>query len=202
LDLKLRKQMQVELKRIQSEIGITFIYVTHDQEEAMTMSDRIAVMNAGRFEQIGAPRDVYEAPRTSFVAGFLGASNLLAGEIESSDGDVAKVRLAAGSTISLPSSRLPARTGSVQVGVRPEKLHLRAAGTAGRESESNSIDVTVGMSTYSGVSTSYTCETNDGTRVVVYVQNLDESETPFDDGSRASLTWDPKHTFAVATDEG
>jgi spermidine/putrescine transport system ATP-binding protein len=201
LDLKLRKQMQVELKRIQSEIGITFIYVTHDQEEAMTMSDRIAVMSAGRFEQIGAPRDVYEAPRTSFVAGFLGASNLLAGEIESSDGDVAKVRLAAGSTISLPSDRLPSSSGPIKVGVRPEKLHLRSAGQTGTEGETNSIDVTVGISTYTGVSTSYSCMTSDGTAVLVYVQNLDAAEEATTKGSLARLIWDPRHTFAVPASE-
>src|SRR5438067_8006010 len=82
LDLKLRKQMQLELKRIQNEVGITFLYVTHDQEEAMTMSNRIAVMRHGRIEQIGAPEDVYEHPRTEFVAGFLGASNLLDGQLD------------------------------------------------------------------------------------------------------------------------
>src|SRR5204862_1332148 len=81
LDLKLRKQMQLELKRIQSEVGITFLYVTHDQEEAMTMSNRLAVMRHGRIEQIGGPEEVYERPRTGFVAGFLGASNLLEGEV-------------------------------------------------------------------------------------------------------------------------
>ena len=91
LDLKLRKQMQVELKRIQQEVGITFIYVTHDQEEAMTMSDRIAVMNKGRYEQLGDPESLYERPRTRFVAGFLGVSNLLDGTLEGSDGDYAVV---------------------------------------------------------------------------------------------------------------
>src|SRR5205085_4463511 len=81
LDLKLRKQMQLELKRIQHEVGITFLYVTHDQEEAMTMSDRLAVMRHGRIEQIGPPEEVYERPSTEFVAGFLGASNLLEGHV-------------------------------------------------------------------------------------------------------------------------
>ncbi len=88
LDLKLRKQMQVELKRIQQEVGITFIYVTHDQEEAMTMSDRIAVMNRGRYEQLGEPEALYERPTTRFVAGFLGVSNLLPGTVEGGDGPI------------------------------------------------------------------------------------------------------------------
>ena len=94
LDLKLRKQMQVELKRIQQEVGITFIYVTHDQEEAMTMSDRIAVMNKGRYEQLGDPESLYERPTTRFVAGFLGISNLLPGAVQGTDGQYATVQLA------------------------------------------------------------------------------------------------------------
>ena len=91
LDLKLRKQMQLELKRIQTEVGITFIYVTHDQEEAMTMSDRIAVMRAGRIEQLGTPEELYERPTTAFVAGFLGVSNLLDGEVAGRDGSLVTV---------------------------------------------------------------------------------------------------------------
>ena len=197
LDLKLRKQMQLELKRIQAEVGITFIYVTHDQDEAMTMSERIAVMNAGRFEQVGPPREMYETPRTAFVAGFLGASNLLAGEVESADGAVAKVRLSDGSTISLPSDRLPAPRGAVQIGVRPEKLHLQRAGASTGEKETNSIAARVKVSTYHGVNTTYSCTAADGTDVVVYVQNLDARGSTLEPGTEVQLTWDPQHTFAV-----
>src|SRR5690606_22036618 len=93
LDLKLRKQMQVELKRIQSEVGITFVFVTHDQDEAMTMSDRIAVMRHGRIEQLGRPEELYERPRTEFVAGFLGVSNLLDGEVSGRSNDHVEIRL-------------------------------------------------------------------------------------------------------------
>jgi spermidine/putrescine transport system ATP-binding protein len=196
LDLKLRKQMQLELKRIQAEVGITFIYVTHDQEEAMTMSDRIAVMNEGRFEQIGAPQDVYEGPQTEFVASFLGASNLLEGEIEGSEGDRAKVRLAVGTTISLPADRLPRRDGTVRIGVRPEKLHIRAADSSEGE-EPNAVDATVDISTYTGVSTAYECTTGDGTKIVVYVQNLGRPEAPLAPGTGVRLSWLPEHTFAV-----
>jgi spermidine/putrescine transport system ATP-binding protein len=199
LDLKLRKQMQLELKRIQGEVGITFVYVTHDQEEAMTMSDRIAVMNAGRLEQVGAPQTVYELPGTRFVASFLGASNLLAGEISSKNGSVAKVALEAGSTISLPAERVPASHGAVHVGVRPEKLHIDAAGGGGR-AEGNCIEATVSTSTYTGVSTSYECRTADGATVVVYVQNLEASTAPLGAGTRVRLAWHPEHTFAVARD--
>src|SRR3990170_1090682 len=121
LDLKLRKQMQLELKRIQSEVGITFVHVTHDQEEAMTMADQIAVLNRGRIEQLGAPTDLYERPATAFVAGFLGVSNLLAGVVAGED----RVRLDDGTEVRLP---LGGRSGRVAVGVRPEKVRLGAGG--------------------------------------------------------------------------
>ena len=197
LDLKLRKQMQLELKRIQSEVGITFVYVTHDQEEAMTMSDRIAVMNGGHFEQIGPPQDVYELPATRFVAGFLGASNLLEGEIERVEGPVAEVRLAAGPTVALPVERLPVDRGWVSIGVRPEKIEIRPNGVADADPTANSIDATVMISTYTGVSTSYECRTSDGSRVVVYVQNLGADVKTLGGGAHVKLKWDPEHTFAV-----
>jgi spermidine/putrescine transport system ATP-binding protein len=197
LDLKLRKQMQLELKRIQSELKITFIYVTHDQEEAMTMSNRIAVMRAGRFEQIGAPQDVYEQPSTVFVASFLGASNLLNGHVESADGNVAKVALAAGSTISLPAARLPVTRGDVHIGVRPEKLYIRRADDSGPDEAENALEATVSISTYTGVSTSYECTTPDGATVVVYAQNLGSMADPFPSRTKVRLCWHPEHTFAL-----
>ena len=196
LDLKLRKQMQIELKRIQSEVGITFIYVTHDQEEAMTMSDRIVLMNAGRMEQIGPPQEVYEFPATEFVAGFLGASNLLDGEVEGIDGARAKVRLRAGEVVKVPAERLPERSGAVRVGVRPEKLTIESGAVSG--SRENSIPATVLVSTYTGVSTDYECETEDGARITVYVQNLGGSGEPVVAGTKVRVAWDPQHTFAVS----
>src|SRR5213076_1050509 len=111
LDLKLRKQMQLELKRIQTEVGITFIYVTHDQEEAMTMSDRLAVMRHGRIEQIGEPHDVYERPATEFVAGFLGASNLLDGEVKEERDGNSLILLTGGSTVIVPTDRVDGQVG-------------------------------------------------------------------------------------------
>jgi spermidine/putrescine transport system ATP-binding protein len=200
LDLKLRKQMQLELKRIQADVGITFIYVTHDQEEAMTMSNRIGVMNAGKLEQVGAPQDVYELPATEFVAGFLGASNLLEGEIEGVDGRDAKVRLASGGTVTLPAERLPTQRGAIRIGVRPEKLQINATG-APPSSNHNSIDATVSISTYTGVSTYYECEAADGSMVVVYVQNLGNAVEAVPAGSSVRLSWDPSHTFAVTKGE-
>src|SRR5665213_1258265 len=107
LDAKLRHQMQIELKSIQSRVGITFLYVTHDQEEAMTMSDRLVVMRQGRIEGIGSPQDVYDNPSTEFVATFLGASNLLAGKVAGQSAGVTTIALTAGSTLDVPTSRLP-----------------------------------------------------------------------------------------------
>ena len=197
LDLKLRKHMQLELKRIQKEVGITFIYVTHDQEEAMTMSDRIAVMNEGRIEQLGAPQEVYELPASEFVASFLGESNLLAGDLQSVDGELAKVALAAGSTIALPAERVPTGDGPIRVGVRPEKLNIQAQDGGEPDRGANAVEAIVTISTYSGVSTTYECRTSDGSSIVVYVQNLGSSATPVAAGLPVRLTWDQAHTFAV-----
>lgn len=193
LDLKLRKQMQLELKRIQSEVGITFIYVTHDQDEAMTMSDRIAVMNSGRFEQIGPPQAVYEAPATAFVAGFLGASNLLDGQVVAEG----RVKLAAGSEIAVPGGKLGVSTGPITVGIRPEKLHISDSDRSG-----NSVDARVVASTYTGVSTTYSCVTSDGAAMLVYVQNLDAAPQVLSEGANVKLTWDPQHTFVIGETAG
>jgi spermidine/putrescine transport system ATP-binding protein len=196
LDLKLRKQMQLELKRIQSEVGITFIYVTHDQEEAMTMSNRLAVMRQGKIEQLGEPEDVYENPSTEFVAGFLGASNLLEGEVKDSSNGDATVLLSAGTTVSMPVDRIPPDAGSrVKVGVRPEKITIE------REERSvpgtdNSITGVLRMSTYIGVSHQYKVEGPGGTTLTVYIQNLGAEEAPHP-GERVVLSWKPEHTFAV-----
>lgn len=200
LDLKLRKHMQLELKRIQAEVGITFIYVTHDQDEAMTMSDRIAVMNDGRMEQIGPPQEVYELPSTEFVAAFLGASNLLDGEVEAGQGDVAKVRLSAGGVVSLPTERLPVTAGAVRVGVRPEKLHISTPDDEG-VTKTNSVEGVVEASSYTGVSTSYLCRTPDGAHISVYVQNQDNDQVAPAAGARVRIGWDPEHTFAVRATE-
>ncbi|MCL2850214.1 MAG: ABC transporter ATP-binding protein, partial [Micrococcales bacterium] len=123
LDMKLRKQMQLELKRIQTEVGLTFVHVTHDQEEAMTMADWVAVMNHGRIEQLGVPQELYSRPRTVFVANFLGQSNLVPGTVTGTDGDCIVVDAGAAS-FAVPADRSVRTSGSVLVGVRPEKIHL------------------------------------------------------------------------------
>ena len=201
LDLKLRKQMQIELKRIQSELGITFIFVTHDQEEAMTMSERIAVMRNGRIEQLGAPEDLYERPATEFVAGFLGVSNLLDAEVVSRNGTFADLRVADGSVVRAPSGS--ASNGDrVRIGIRPEKLHVQPLADdemAHAGGETNHVDGTVLDASYIGVSTQYLVETADGHRITVYAQNLETSGTGevLADGQRVRLVWKPKHTFVI-----
>ena len=201
LDLKLRKQMQVELKRIQSEIGITFIFVTHDQEEAMTMSDRIAVMRHGRIEQLGAPEELYERPKTEFVAGFLGVSNLLDAEVAGRNDRFAELRIPDGTVLRAPSAGLNGET-KVRLGVRPEKLRVvPLAGEDGaRDGDSNAIDGTVLDASYIGVSTQYIVETADGHRLTVYAQNLETSGASevLADGQRVRLSWKPQHTFVIA----
>jgi spermidine/putrescine transport system ATP-binding protein len=189
LDLRLRKQMQLTLKRIQHEVGITFVHVTHDQEEAMTMADMIAVMNRGRIEQLGAPTELYERPRTSFVARFLGASNLLSGTVE----DVGTVKLGSGSVLSV-SDELPARGTPVAVGIRPEKLRL--GGPAG----TNHLAGTVKELSYVGVATQYLIETPDGV-VSVYVQNAEPGTSAVPPGSGVQLSFDPEATFVVLEEE-
>ncbi len=206
LDLKLRKQMQVELKRIQSEIGITFIFVTHDQEEAMTMADRIAVMREGRIEQLGAPEELYEHPRSDFVAGFLGVSNLLDAKVEGGDDRFAHLRLADGTRLRAPISAV---NGSRQVliGVRPEKLRVSAVEddrARAIDAESNAIDGTVLDASYIGVSTQYIVETANGQKMTVYAQNLETSGAGevLADGQRVQLSWQPKHTFVIGSAAG
>ncbi len=197
LDLKLRKQMQLELKRIQQEVGITFIYVTHDQEEAMTMSDRLAVMRYGKIEQIGPPEDVYETPATEFVASFLGASNLLDGELgRQTDGNTA-VQLAAGSSVTVPTDRVPhdLYDTQVKVGVRPEKITIEA--DRGDPAPGfNHVTGLMRMATYIGVSHQYKVEGPGAKELTVYVQNLGAAPAP-SPGEKVRLVWHPEHTFVV-----
>src|SRR5438067_3893157 len=189
LDLKLRKQMQLFLKRIQHEIGITFVHVTHDQEEAMTMADRIVIMNGRRIEQLGTPTELYERPRTAFVAGFLGVSNLLEGTVAGDD----RVKLADGTVVQVPRDLLGGRTGTVRIGVRPEKLRIGGG-------EANSLAGTVTESAYIGVSTQYILETPAGP-ITVYVQN-DRTGGQVATGKRLTLGWSPDSTFVVDPEEG
>ena len=189
LDLKLRKQMQLELKAIQHEFGITFVHVTHDQEEAMTMADTIAVMQGGRIEQLGTPADLYERPTTAFVAGFLGVSNLLHGTVS---GPIS-VRLSKGEEVTVSREALAGRTGEVAVGIRPEKLRLGSAGT-------NSFAGRVRETAYVGVSTQYIVETTAGA-LTVYVQNAEPGSGAIAPGGAVELSFDPEAAFVVDVSE-
>ena len=190
LDLKLRKQMQLELKAIQHDVGITFVHVTHDQEEAMTMADRIAVMNQGRIEQLGTPTELYETPATAFVAGFLGVSNLIRGTVSGPD----TVRLRSGPEVRVNPAVLSGRTGEVAVGIRPEKIELG-------NGQANSLDGRVAEQAYVGVATQYIVDTDCG-RLTVYRQNASPGLNGAALGQRLTLSWSPDSTFVVDSMEG
>jgi len=193
LDLKLRRQMQIELKWIQTEIGITFVHVTHDQEEAMTMADTIAVMNKGKIEQMGTPEELYDSPKTSFVANFLGQSNLIPGEVSGSDGDNLIVDLF-GTKVAVPKARSSARGNSALVGVRPEKFRIAAEG---KSTHGNVLTGgVVSDVSYIGVSTQYQVEMPWGKEVMVFEQNDDEEEM-LRKGAKVVLSWEPIFTFAL-----
>ena len=196
LDLKLRKGLQVELKRIQREVGITFVYVTHDQEEALTMSDRIAVMNEGRIEQIGEPEDVYERPATTFVAGFIGVSNLMPATVTGND----EVRLAGGATLSAPTPGLSPGQKCHAV-VRPEKLHIDVAGEGGAPMSNGlpRVDGIVESSLYLGTATQIGVDLGDGVRMTVLVPNASEADRQRlpGGGAQVSLSWEPEHMHIV-----
>jgi spermidine/putrescine transport system ATP-binding protein len=199
LDLKLRKQMQFELKRIQTNVQTTFVFVTHDQEEAMTMSDRIAVMNQGKVEQLGSPETLYERPTTRFVAGFLGVSNLLDGRVRSVDGQLAEVELGRGERIRVPAQDVVAGA-DITVGVRPEKLRIAAASGNGEAHDGrNSLEGSVTDAAYIGVSTQYAVRLDDGFDLAVYNQNMDTSGVgeQISAGERVRVTWQPQHTFVI-----
>ncbi|MGW2725891.1 ABC transporter ATP-binding protein [Streptomyces sp. NPDC001494] len=199
LDLKLRRQMQLELKRIQTEVGITFVHVTHDQEEAMTMADTVAVMNAGRVEQLGSPSDLYENPRTTFVANFLGTSNLIEAEVDTSSGDDIVLK-AGGGKLVLPRARCSAPAtagGKVLVGVRPEKIALAHADDAGTIPEGrNRLTGRIADASFIGVSTQYVIDSPVCDELAVYVQNI-ERDGRLVPGAEVVLHWNPAHTFGL-----
>jgi spermidine/putrescine transport system ATP-binding protein len=194
LDLKLRKELQVELKRIQRDVGITFVYVTHDQEEALTMSDRIAVMNRGRVEQIATPEEVYDRPATAFVAGFIGVSNLMPATVTGSQ----EARLDEGTTISTPTEGFSAGDRCAAV-VRPEKLRVEAAGNGGERADLPRVEGTVTSSLYLGTATQIAVDLGEGVRMTVLIPNADEAERQQlpGGGARVALSWEPEHMHLV-----
>lgn len=193
LDLKLRRQMQIELKWIQTEVGITFVHVTHDQEEAMTMADTIAVMNKGKIEQMGSPIDLYENPKTVFVANFLGQSNLIDATVESTSGNDTFVNMH-GARIALPSSRNKSTKNKVLVGIRPEKINIHSTGDiSGKNVLENGVVTDIA---FVGVSTQYQVEMPWKQELMVFEQN-DGGAPNIQKGDRVNLTWEPHFTFAL-----
>jgi spermidine/putrescine transport system ATP-binding protein len=198
LDLKLRKQLQIELKRIQQEVGITFVYVTHDQEEALTMSDQIAVMNRGLVEQLDGPEEIYERPSTTFVAGFIGVSNLMPGEVISTDTGSVELRLDAGPTVRAGAAGATVGERAHAV-VRPEKLQLHPTNGSSGPDGRPSVDGQVESSLYLGTATQVIVRLHDDTRMTVLVPNTDEEARrrlpAAGDGAR--LSWSAENIHMV-----
>jgi spermidine/putrescine ABC transporter ATP-binding subunit len=187
LDLKLRKDMQVELKRIQRDVGITFVYVTHDQGEAMSMSDRIAVMSEGRIEQLDAPEAIYDRPASAFVAGFIGEMNVLDGDVRTTSGGVSTIAVAGGSTVAARTDAGAAPQGKVVVGIRPEKVAVSPGGDAGP----NRLAATVVTRLQLGSSIQVVAQLTDGTEVTAVVPRTgaDATVDALATGDRVCLTF-------------
>jgi len=195
LDLKLRRQMQLELKSVQEEVGLTFLHVTHDQEEAMTMADTVAVMNKGRIEQLGAPAVLYELPRTVFVANFLGQSNLFSGQVVAENPDSVSVDIE-GNRILVPKARAHRTSGHVTVGVRPEKLILsREAPTESADSNILGPGRVIDVS-FSGVSTQYLIQIPLVGTIVLFAQNMGTGPI-VGEGAEVWVSWHVEHGFGL-----
>ena len=197
LDLKLRRQMQVELKAIQMEVGLTFLHVTHDQEEAMDMADTVAVMNKGRIEQMGAPEALYERPKTLFVSKFLGQSNIFVGDVSETSGDSVSISVA-GRQIKVPTNRAEKTTGKIAIGVRPEKAFFHEdaepAANAGLNivGPGQIIDIR-----FTGVSNQYLIEIPNLGEITVFAQNIGKSPVT-ELGAKVWVSWKVEHSFGLA----
>ena len=200
LDLKLRQAMQIELKRIQREVGITFIFVTHDQNEALTMSDRLVVMNAGRIEQLGSPRELYERPRTRFVAGFIGTSNLITGTVRAMDGTTAVLETSADETLLAPdAAEVGAAVGEpLDITVRPEKIALTSERPDGTRC---AVRGRVAEVVYLGTSTQYAVRMTDGSELLVFVQNASDADDVARREEEVWLSWRPDHSLPLGRGE-
>jgi spermidine/putrescine transport system ATP-binding protein len=195
LDLKLRQAMQVELKRIQREVGITFVYVTHDQNEALTMSDRIAVMNDGVIEQLGSPRNIYEHPATRFVAGFIGTSNLLSGMATKVTDTEAVIAVSQDERIVVPLRERTVSEGErLELTVRPEKIALSTARPADADC---ALRGTVSEVVYLGTSTNFAVATSTGADMVVFQQNSASADDVAARGDNVWLSWESEHSYLI-----
>jgi spermidine/putrescine transport system ATP-binding protein len=197
LDLKLRRQMQVELKAIQMEVGLTFLHVTHDQEEAMDMADTVAVMNKGRIEQMGAPEALYERPKTLFVSKFLGQSNIFVGDVSETSGDSVSISVA-GRQIKVPISRAEKTTGKIAIGVRPEKAFFHEDAEPSSSAGLNVvgpgeiIDIR-----FTGVSNQYLIDIPNLGEVTVFAQNIGKSPVT-ELGAKVWVSWKVEHSFGLS----
>jgi spermidine/putrescine transport system ATP-binding protein len=195
--------MQLELKRIQTEVGLTFVHVTHDQEEAMTMADTIAVMNAGRIEQMGTPTDLYENPQTTFVANFLGQSNLIRGTVkgEATDGGAAVVSVEmAGTVVSIPRERARVTSGEGWVGIRPEKVLVAPAGEPIDAPGNHFTGGTIVDTSFIGVSTQYVVRTAWGQEISAFEQNTG-ARGVMAPGTPVDFSWRPEFAFLLPPDQ-
>ncbi|UYM04440.1 ABC transporter ATP-binding protein [Solicola gregarius] len=199
LDLKLRRAMQIELKRIQTEVGLTFVHVTHDQEEAMTMADTIAVMNAGVIEQMGPPSVLYDNPATTYVANFLGQSNLIAGEIVGNDADSLVVEMQ-GTKASIPRDRAHTDSGAGWVGIRPEKVLISEIDGVLDAPGSRIAGGVISDVSFVGVSTQYLVKMPWGQELMVFEQNTGHRGL-FQVGTPVDLSWHPEYAFLLDADQ-
>ena len=197
LDLKLRRQMQIELKAIQVEVGLTFLHVTHDQEEAMDMADTVAVMNKGRIEQMGAPEALYDRPKTAFVAKFLGQSNIFVGDVVESNANSVSINVS-GHKLTVPKTRAEKHDGTIAIGVRPEKATFHEDGQPAASSDLNIIgpgeiiDIR-----FTGVSNQYLIDIPDLGEVTVFSQNVGKSPVT-ELGAKVWVSWKVEHAFGLA----
>ena len=197
LDLKLRKQMQLELKALQRKVGITFVYVTHDQGEALALSDRIAVMNDGKVLQVGTPSEIYDSPQSRFVADFIGTSNFLEGTLVS-ENEVTLTTEPPTKIICTPTSDIPLDT-PVTVAVRPERIDLLATATS---DTMNLLHGTIQDESYLGTTLQYTVQTDYPTPLIVHQQNIGATDTyRFQRGDTVYLQWTPENAVVLKTDK-
>jgi len=196
LDLKLRREMQIELKAIQMEVGLTFLHVTHDQEEAMDMADTVAVMNLGHIEQMGAPEVLYDRPKTVFVSKFLGQSNLLVGDVTSTSANSISIEVG-GNKISVPKDRAEKHTGKIAIGFRPEKAIFHT-----KKPAANSATNVIGSGEiidirFTGVSNQYLIEVPNLGNITVFAQNMGQSPV-IELGEKVWISWAVEHTFGLS----
>ena len=193
LDAKLRHAMQVELKRLQKKLGITFVFVTHDQEEALTMSDRIVVVNKGRIEQLGPSSEIYHSPKTSFVANFIGQANILEASIIGSEGSFTRLRLASDVKVRVPAGTVPAGVTDLLVSIRPEKIHLQKAKPAGE----NVFAATVDQELFKGAIAELSLKTAGGLELCAMVANESATQDTFHEGEQVFCWLHPSDIVVV-----